>query len=218
MKTNTLGWYVNRISRMSPAEIAARVVSLARDATDAVRAKSGALPQPSGPLPAPAFRIVTLSSAEYSKMLSEKEQSQLKEQADALCRNELNIFGVPRALGEPVQWHRDHHQKLDVPVKLSFQTDYRLAKVFGDCKEVWEPNRHHQLVVLGRAWHAFGDHRYARKVVELLRSWMDANPYGYGMNWRSPLELGIRIINWVWALDLISTADVSNGSRRRTPA
>ena len=23
------------------------------------------------------------------------------------------------------------------------------------------------------------------------------------MNWRSPLELGIRLINWVWALELI---------------
>src|SRR5690606_14060094 len=39
-------------------------------------------------------------------------------------------------------------------------------------------------------------------------SWINANPYGYGMNWRSPLELGVRLINWVWAYDLIHESGV----------
>jgi hypothetical protein len=58
-------------------------------------------------------------------------------------------------------------------------------------------------VVLGRAFRASGDRRYAEAVVEQLESWLEQCPFGYGMNWRSPLELGIRLINWVWALDLI---------------
>jgi hypothetical protein len=74
--------------------------------------------------------------------------------------------------------------------------------VTGDAKVVWEPNRHHHLVVLGRAYRAFGDPRYAAAALRQIASWIDDNPFGYGMNWRSPLELGIRVINWVWALDL----------------
>jgi len=37
---------------------------------------------------------------------------------------------------------------------------------------------------------------------------MAQNPFGFGMNWRSPLELAIRIINWTWAIDLIADAGV----------
>jgi len=41
---------------------------------------------------------------------------------------------------------------------------------------------------------------------------MDANPYGYGMNWCNPLELGVRLINWVWAIDLISDSQLFQGT------
>ena len=68
---------------------------------------------------------------------------------------------------------------------------------------VWEPARHHQLVVLGRAYQASGDTRFAHEVVAQIESWIDQCPFGRGMHWRSPLELGIRAINWVWAYDLI---------------
>ena len=55
----------------------------------------------------------------------------------------------------------------------------------GDCKLVWEPNRHHQLVVLARAWRTTGERRYADAVLAQLDSWLRANPFGAGMNWRS---------------------------------
>jgi hypothetical protein len=48
-----------------------------------------------------------------------------------------------------------------------------------------------------------GDLKYAQGVISQITSWLDANPYGYGMNWKNPLELGIKIINWVWAIDLV---------------
>jgi hypothetical protein len=86
--------------------------------------------------------------------------------------------------------------------------------VNGDCKLVWEPNRHHQLVVLGRAYRASGDVRYAAALRDQLVSWLDQNPYGYGMNWRSPLELGVRLINWIWALDLIRESKLIEGTVR----
>jgi hypothetical protein len=63
-------------------------------------------------------------------------------------------------------------------------------------------------VILARAFVAADDIKYANKIAELLRSWIDANPFGYGMNWKSPLELGVRLINWVWAIDLVRGAGV----------
>jgi hypothetical protein len=94
--------------------------------------------------------------------------------------------------------------------------DYRDFAVTGDAKYVWEPSRHHHLVVLGRAYRASGDPSFADALVEQLGSWLDQSPYGRGMNWRSPLELGIRLINWVWALDLIGESRLlTEGLRTR---
>ncbi|MHC4294776.1 MAG: heparinase II/III family protein, partial [Planctomycetota bacterium] len=63
--------------------------------------------------------------------------------------------------------------------------------------------RHHQLVVLARAYRATGNIHYAEALVKQLNSWLIQCPFGIGMQWRSALELGVRLINWVWALDLI---------------
>jgi len=50
--------------------------------------------------------------------------------------------------------------------------------------------------------------KYAAAVVEQIESWIAQCPFGFGMNWRSPLELAIRVINWTWAIDLIADAGV----------
>ena len=139
--------------------------------------------------------------------------AQLLARADRVALHLLSFFNLDDShLGDPVDWHRDHENKVAAPLKFSPTIDYRDVSVTGDCKFVWEPNRHHHLVVLGRAYRASGDVRYARAAVEQLESWLDQCPFGMGMNWRSPLELGIRLINWVWTIDLIRDADVMTGS------
>lgn len=133
--------------------------------------------------------------------------------AETIMANRISFFDlVDQDLGEPVDWHRDFSAGKSSPRKLSNLLDYREFASAGDCKLVWEPNRHHQFVVLARAWRVTGDRRYAEKVVELMCHWIEENPFGYGMNWKSPLEVGIRLINWVWAIDLIRDADVFSDS------
>lgn len=112
--------------------------------------------------------------------------------------------------GDPINWNRDHKREKNTPMTFSPSLDYRDVKITGDCKYVWEPNRHHQLVVLGRAYRLSGDMQFADAVAEQIDSWLKQNPYGFGMNWRSGLELGIRLINWVWALDLIKESGAVN--------
>ena len=106
-------------------------------------------------------------------------------------------------LGNPVDWNRDHSSRKKAPLSYAQSIDYRDFQNVGDCKLVWEPNRQHQLVVLARAYRATGDIRYAEDVICQINSWLEECPYGRGMNWRSPMELSIRLINWAWAIDLI---------------
>jgi hypothetical protein len=140
---------------------------------------------------------------------SEAFANDLIARADAVAANRLKLFDLDEcSLGEEVRWNFEHKAQRSTPMGFADAIDYRDYNLTGDCKFVWELNRHHQFVVLGRAYRVTGDLTYARAAARLLESWLDQCPFGMGMNWRSPLELGIRIINWVWFLELIRPSGV----------
>ena len=202
---------------MSIAEVAWRIRSELRSVTDRGRIALGLLPTApaitqSSP---PPFRVTDVALGAWAAPgASEAERiwlQRLLQRAEAIARHRLSFFDLDEChLGDPIDWNRDHKSGRPAPLTFAESIDYRDFAVTGDAKYVWEPSRHHHLVVLGRAYRASGDPRFADALVEQLGSWLDQSPYGRGMNWRSPLELGIRLINWVWALDLIG------GSRRLT--
>lgn len=205
----TLNWYYNRLKAMSPGEIAWRVQSSIRDRTDRLMVGRRQRPRDPGVIfngdggdREPGFHV--------SDFANEKKQSDnLIARAEKIIENRLTFFDLENAhLGDPIIWNRDHKRGQDTPLVFSPSLDYRDIKEAGDCKYVWEPNRHHQFVVLARAYRISGDIRFAQAIAEQLDGWLEKNPYGLGMNWRSGLELGIRLINWVWALDLIEASNV----------
>ena len=208
-----LNWYFHRARTMSPAEVAWRVRSELRDAVDRLRIPLGIVPRlpkgaPAGRGASGGFRTTDIVTGAWNGEPSDPRipgwSERLKGRADALLGNRVTFFNLEKVfLGDPIDWNRDHDSGRPGPRRLSQTIDYRDFTVTGDAKMVWEPNRHHHLVVLGRAYRAFGDPLYAAEAIRQIASWIDDNPFGCGMNWRSPLELGIRIINWVWALDLI---------------
>ena len=213
-----LDWYVSRLRSMGPAEIAWRVRSMLAAQVDLARIPLGLVPKidTGGPLArgtfSPGFSCgVEGSSAAAGEAAARPAEwdRKLLDQADRAMADRLDYFDLDNQfLGDPIDWHRDWSSGKATRLRLSHLTDYRVFDDAGDCKLVWEPNRHHQFVVLARAWRISGDKRYARKVVDLMLDWMEQNPFGYGMNWKSGLELGVRLINWVWAIDLVRDAGV----------
>lgn len=59
----------------------------------------------------------------------------------------------------------------------------------GDVKLVWELNRHQFLPPL-----AARDPELTRRI---LQDWIDQNPYEFGINWSSAMEVGLRLIAWL---------------------
>jgi hypothetical protein len=155
----------------------------------------------------PGFRVCDVRVGEWIVPERDDEKAwhnRLVTHADQVVQHRLSFLGLVDAdLGDPIDWNRDHESGRKTPLGFAPLVDYRKYRVAGDAKIVWELNRHHHLVVLGRAYRATGDLRYASAVVEQLESWLEQCSFGRGMNWRSPLELALRLINWVWAIDLI---------------
>jgi uncharacterized heparinase superfamily protein len=223
----SLAWYIRRLRTMSLSEIAWRVQSEVRDLVDRFRVNYGLYPSLREALEGknpesmePGFRVCDMEVGEWTRSgASEEERNwckKLSDKADRILQHKLSYFDlVDHFHGNTIDWNKDHGNDKKAPLTFSQRIDYRDFKVTGDCKYVWEPNRHHQLVVLGRAYRASGDERYAREVINQIESWLDRCPFGMGMNWRSPLELGIRLINWVWAIDLILEAGLVAGEFKR---
>lgn len=139
--------------------------------------------------------------------------------ADRILRNKLGFFDLETVdYGQEISWNYEPKAKIKTPIGFAANIDYRDYKETGDCKFVWEPNRHAHLVTLGRAWQETGNRLYAEAVVTQIQSWIAQCPYGCGMNWRSPLELAIRLINWVWAIELIRSSGVVTQEFSRTLA
>jgi hypothetical protein len=208
---------------MTPGEIVWRARTAVRDAGDRVRIPLGLIPAVDGSLldrcADPKFRLtdVPVDDGRLSDQSRERGwRTQLLGRAERIRAHHLTFFDiVDRHLGDPVRWNHDHERDVATPLWLSQSIDYRDYAVTGDCKVVWEPSRHHQLVVLARAYRATGDRAFALEVASQVASWIDQCPFGRGMQWRSPLEIAIRAINWVWAYDLIREAAVFDEALRR---
>ncbi|NUO36993.1 MAG: alginate lyase family protein [Gemmatimonadaceae bacterium] len=133
----------------------------------------------------------------------------LRGAADLVRAGRFDLLGHPGLdFGSPIDWHLDPTTGRRAPDRHWSRIPYLDAASIGDHKVIWELNRHQHLVVLGRAYQATGDERYAIAFAEQLTSWMEANPPKRGVNWASSLEVAFRAISWLWALELF----------RRSPA
>lgn len=217
-----ISWYIRRLRSMAPSEIVWRLKSASRDVFDRYRIPAGCYPsltdafntQPENEF-SPPFTLFPLNPGDVGHFNSEWLE-RLTSKADLICQHRLSFFDLKdHFIGDPIDWHRDHGIGKAAPVTYAGKIDYRDFGQTGDCKLVWEPSRHHQLVVLARAYRVTGDLNYAQEIINQIESWLERNPFGFGMNWRSPLELAIRMINWVWALDLIRESGLLSGETRK---
>lgn len=215
-------WYLRRLQTMSASELAWRATDWLRDVQLWGRLALRLEPRlrtfdlPAVDADEPGFRVCDVRIGEWAfpERHEEREwRDRLVAHAEHIAHHRLSFFDLGNHdLGDPIDWNCDHGSGRKAPLRFAPLVDYRDCRVTGDAKVLWEPNRHHHLVVLGRAYRVTGEVRYASAVVEQLESWLEQCPFGHGMNWRSPLELAIRLINWVWAIDLIRESGLVTGA------
>jgi hypothetical protein len=100
------------------------------------------------------------------------------------------------SLGHPIDWHRDYASNRTGPRVYSGRIDHRDATAIGDVKYIWELNRLQHLVSLALAFVWTGKTAYWDAIAQQTLSWIAQNPFMVGLNWKSPLEAGLRLISW----------------------
>jgi hypothetical protein len=210
----SLSWYVHRLGRMSPAELAYRVGQVARATQERLtNAHEAPVPEPVRPREQTTFIFAPpdLDPEPYIR------------EAQRIMQGRMAIFTLEDAeVGNPPQWNRDPLTGKVAPLQLASTLDYRDERLVGNIKYLWEPNRHLHLPTLAQAYALTRDPAYAATIRRHLDSWMEQCPPGRGANWTSSLELGIRLINWSITWQLIGGYDAplfegssGEGFRRR---
>lgn len=198
-------WYVRRLSKMSPAEVSGRLV----DAWTKRRWRNRQV-RPGETDPLELGRITapfSSSLADFDRArVSDPEKDRILRTADAALEGRFRFFDREwDTLSEDPDWFFDPRTGVRSPQDVyAFDIDIRDAEKSGTVKYVWEPSRHHQLTVVGAAYFLTEDSRYAEFVAAQLRSWMRENPFLSGIHWTSGIEVGIRLISWVWVRRLLA--------------
>jgi hypothetical protein len=198
--SDKLRWRLNRLRCMSPLEIAHRTVR----AMQARAERAGVL----RPVAAPEANLAVLSKP-WVHGKPGVDPTPYLAAARRIADGRFDLFALKDVdLGLPPRWNRDPKTGIEAPLAFGKLLDYRDPDVVGDIKYLWEPNRHLQLVTLAQAYALSEDNQGAKRhydaLAEQLESWFIACPYGRGPNWASALELGIRLVNWAIAWQLVS--------------
>ncbi|MFI9451057.1 alginate lyase family protein [Amycolatopsis sp. NPDC052450] len=190
-------WYLRRLSRMGPAEIAGRV-------TDVVRKRQWRGVASERATWLPDRRFASVPGDEVLAAVSGEAVKDLLVKADRLMDGRAEYFGVERNDLVDPDWSYDPKTGRRAPSDVySFDIPYRSEDAVGDIKQIWEPSRHQHLTVLAAAYALTGEDRYAERVAAHLKSWWAANPPMRGVHWVSGIELGIRLLSWVWVRRLL---------------
>jgi hypothetical protein len=124
-----------------------------------------------------------------------------RHEAEAILDHRISLFGRVHDFGPIIDWHRDPQTGVHWP--LDHFTRVPLVAGHGsDVRVVWELNRLQHLVALGRAFLLTNDERYTDEFLRQLASWYESNPPHFGVNWTVAMEVGIRAVNVITALEM----------------
>jgi hypothetical protein len=132
-------------------------------------------------------------------------RQRLLQAAEGILAGRWAVFGrnFDTAPSDP-DWHRDVRSGIrSDPKQYCFAVPYRDPQQVGSVKYVWEPSRLHHVTVLAAAYRLSGDERFAQHAAAHLKSWWRANPPLRGVHWLSGIEIGMRLIAFVWTRRLL---------------
>ena len=131
--------------------------------------------------------------------------SSLLSAAQKIRAHHFEFLGIPVAFGTSIDWHLDPATQKSWQKRVYQEISLRYVGSPIDAKHVWELNRHQYFVTLAQAFFISGDSAYRDELLSQWLDWIEKNPYRTGINWASPLEVGVRLISWTLAFQFMES-------------
>ena len=144
-------------------------------------------------------------------------RKQLAVDAEKLMRGELELFGWKNVeVGAPPCWHRDATLGVVIDPNIpSRKLDHRHLEHDADARAIWEINRWSEMTRMAMHSALNGDVHAIRVSQLWLEDWCDRNTPGHGINWTSPMEAGLRLMNFCWFDALVRGCNDPELARRQ---
>jgi hypothetical protein len=152
-------------------------------------------------------------------------------QAERALAHEFSLLGsgpfVPvdpdrpaRTGYQPIDWYLDPVRQLRFPTGVHHKAWklYDMRPGNADVKYPWELARCQHWVTVGQAYRLTGDERFAREIANELDDFVEANPVGIGINWTCTMDVGLRAVSWVVALDFVRGSELDDAFWARAAA
>lgn len=191
-------WYVNRLRSMSIPEI------LHRFQEQAKRKSGQGLAETSQDVSEVVFTPLAIDDV-VLKEIAQTQSPLWRAQVAAAQAGHWTFLGRtwPSVPLDRV-WHFDPVSETDWPsAPYCYDINYRHEASKGDIKYTWEVNRLQILPMAAALWRSEGDVEARDFAIQVLESWIDANPPFKGLNWSSGIELALRIVNISAFLSLV---------------
>jgi hypothetical protein len=138
-------------------------------------------------------------SAELLDQLPDSDRTKIMKAADQALSHRVDLLGSgPLLLGESIDWHCDLKSGHRWPMSYGQRMEYVDLGKAREVKFPWELSRVQWLIPVAQAFHLTKEERYAAFIRDILRSWIDRNPFALGVNWASTMEVSIRLITWTF--------------------
>ncbi|MDH5763414.1 MAG: heparinase II/III family protein [Nitrospinota bacterium] len=154
-------------------------------------------------------------------------ESHVPENFDGACLNRL-INASNKGYSKKI-WKLIHNNYIPIDWQLDFKSGYRWqektpssfcspAPLPGvDIKVPWELSRMQHLTQLARAYSlavngvkgAYPPEKYSNEFRNQILDFISSNPPRFGVNWHCPMDVGIRVSNWLVAYDLFKAEGAS---------
>ncbi len=127
--------------------------------------------------------------------------------ANRVLAHEFDLLGSgPQALGSELPWLTDFKTGRVWPRQYCRDIVYDELDKPTDVKVPWELSRCQHFARLGQAYWLTGDDRYAEEFASEVRTWVDANPYAWTVNWSCAMDVALRAVSWIWGFYFMADA------------
>lgn len=211
MKLGTkLSWYAHRLRAMSVSEIGHRVAERIGRRNESTKLQKIARKPWDG-----AF--TDFPKLPWRERVPPELRKQLATDAEKLVRGEWELFGWKNVeVGAPPCWHRDATLGVVIDPNIpARKLDHRHLEQGADARAIWEINRWSEITRMAMHSALNGDVHAIRVAQIWLEDWCDRNTPGHGINWTSPLEAGLRLMNFCWFDALVRGCNDPELARRQ---